>query len=193
MIPSEIAVAFKRHLGELIEITDQELEFILSFFEYREFKKHQYLIQKGGSAEYSYWVFEGLVKSFFTDEAGKEHILQFAMENWWTSDYEAYFTGQKASLDIDCVENTKVLCISYENREKLCAQMHKMEYFFRKKANSGYIALQKRFLNSYTNNTKERYELLLKQYPALFQRVPKAFIASYLGVTRETLSRLQDS
>jgi CRP-like cAMP-binding protein len=192
LIPSEVTAAFKKHLEALIEVSDSELDFILSFFEFRKFKKHQFLIQKGGTAEYSYWLYEGLTKSFFTDEAGKEHILQFAMEDWWTSDYESHFNELPATLDVDCIENTMVLCISYQNREKLCAQMHKMEYFFRKKANSGYIALQKRFLNSYTNNTKERYELLLKQYPSLFQRVPKAFIASYLGVSRETLSRLQD-
>ena len=186
-------MSFKKHLEGLIEVSDREMELVLSFFEYKEFKKYQYLVQKGGKADHSYWIFEGLAKSFFTDASGKEHILQFAMEDWWISDYEAYFTESAATLDIDCVESTKVLCLSYENREALCAQMHKMEYFFRKKANSGYIALQKRFLNSNTNNTKERYELLLKQYPNLFQRVSKAFIASYLGVSRETLSRLQES
>lgn len=193
MIPIEVYRSFKKHLEFLIVLTDEEFEYIMGFFEYKELKKHQFLIQKGQKADYSFWIYEGLTKSFFTDVSGKEHIIQFALEDWWISDYEAYFNQQHASLDIDCVENTKMLCLSYQNREKLCSSMHKMEHFFRKKANSGYIALQKRLLNSYTNNTKERYELLLKQYPALFQRVPKTFIASYLGVSRETLSRLQES
>lgn len=193
LIPSEVHLAFRKHLEFLITITDEEFDFILSFFEYKELKKHQFLVQKGQRADFSFWIYEGLTKSYFTDASGKEHIIQFALEDWWISDYEAYFNQQNAALDIDCMENTKMLCLSYKNREELCSQMHKIEHFFRKKANSGYIALQKRLLNSYTNNTKERYDLLLKQYPALFQRVPKTFIASYLGVSRETLSRLQDT
>jgi CRP-like cAMP-binding protein len=115
--------------------------------------------------------------------------MQFAMEDWWITDYQAYFNETKASLNIDCIETTEVLCLSLYNREKLCADMHKIEHFFRKKSNSGYVALQRRILSLLNSNAKERYEQLLQQYPALFQRVPKTLIASYLGVSRETLSR----
>jgi len=112
------------------------------------------------------------------------------MENWWITDYQAYFTHTKAIFNVDCLENTELLCLSYENREKLCREMQKVEYFFRKKANSGFVALQKRMLSFLSDNIKERYEVLLSQYPDLFQRVSKTIIASYLGVSRESLSRL---
>ena len=111
------------------------------------------------------------------------------MEDWWITDYQAYFNQQHAQLNIDCIENTQVLCLSLHNREKLCAELHKMEHFFRKKSNAGYVALQRRILSLLNNNAQERYESLLKLYPELFQRVPKTLIASYLGVSRETLSR----
>lgn len=91
---------------------------------------------------------------------------------------------------MDCLEDSETLYISLENREKLCAEMRKMEYFFRKKTTAGYVASQNRILSLISYNAKERYEYLLQQYPDLMQRVPKSLIASYLGITRETLSRL---
>lgn len=94
---------------------------------------------------------------------------------------------------IDSIENAEVLSISIANKDKLCAEMHKVEHFFRKKTSLGYVALQQRILGLLNSNAKDRYEQLMKQYPALFQMVPKQLLVAYLGVTRETLSRLYNS
>jgi CRP-like cAMP-binding protein len=115
------------------------------------------------------------------------------MQGWWITDYEAYYNQSAATVNIDCIEDSELLCLSFENREKLCAELHKMEYFFRKKTNKRNVALQKRILSLLSNNAKERYDKLLEQYPQLFQKVPKQLIAAYLGVTGETLSRLNTS
>lgn len=179
----------RRHIEEITPLTDEEFSYILSHFTEKKLKKHQYLVQVGDNVMHTYWVQKGLLKATYTDEKGKEHILQFAMENWWMSDYQAYFTQTQAILNVDCLEDVELLGLSYENREKICKELHKMEFFFRKKANSGFIALQKRMLSLMSDDAKKRYDLLLKQYPALFQRVPKTIIAAYLGVSRETLSR----
>ncbi len=112
------------------------------------------------------------------------------MVDWWICDYQAYFNQTNATLDIVCLEDVEVLCLSLLNREKLCAEIHKVEHFFRRKSNGGYIALQQRILSLMNNNAKERYEQLMQQHPSLIQRVPKSLIAAYLGVSRETLSRL---
>ena len=120
-------------------------------------------------------------------------FLQFGLKNWWITDYQSYFNQIKATLTIDCIENSELLSLSLVNREKLCSEMHKIELFFRKKSNSGYVGLQQRLLSMLNNNPKERYEKLLGQYPILFQKVPKKYIASYLGVSRETLSRFNSS
>lgn len=93
-------------------------------------------------------------------------------------------------MNIDCIEDTEVLCISATDREKLCAEMHKMEHFFRKKSNAGYVALLRRILSLLNDNAKQRYQQFVEQYPKLLKKVPKTLIASYLGVSRETLSRL---
>jgi CRP-like cAMP-binding protein len=138
-------------------------------------------------------VIKGCLKTYDTDANGKQHILQFAMEDWWVTDYQAYFNQATATIHVDCIEEVEVLSLSLLNREKICAEMHKMEHFFRKKSNAGYVALQRRILSLFNGSAKERDEQLLLQYPQLFQRVPKQFIAAYLGVSHETLSRLNTS
>lgn len=180
----------REHIEKIVSLTDDEFEYVLSHFVIKKYKKHQFLIQEGEPVNYDFFVVSGLVKSSHTDEAGKQHIMQFAMEDWWISDYQAYFNQVSATLTVDCIEDTEVFCLSSQNREKLCADLHKFEHFCRKKSNSGYIALQQRILSLLNSSAKERYAQLLKQYPSLFQRVPKALLASYLGVSRETLSRL---
>ncbi|WP_207427617.1 Crp/Fnr family transcriptional regulator [Pedobacter sp. SYSU D00535] len=180
----------RQHIEEIISLTDEEFDFILSHFELVRKRKHQYIVQEGEIVNKEYWVIKGCLKTFFIDNNGKEHILQFGMENWWITDYESYVKQTKSKTFIDCIEDSELLYITFENREKLTAGMHKMERFWAKKSKIGRIALQNRIISLLQNSAKERYELLLEQYPKLFQRVPKKMIAAYLGVSRETLSRL---
>lgn len=183
--------ALRRHIEEIVSLTEEEFTFVLRHFTPRKLKKHQFLIQEGNPAQQDYFVISGLLKSYHTDEQGKQHILQFAMENWWASDPQAYHNETPATLNIDCIEDAELLGITLHNREKLCIELRKMETFFRKKTTAGYIAMQRRVLTLISTNAMERYQLLLQQYPQLLQRVPKTLIAAYLGITRETLSRLQ--
>jgi CRP-like cAMP-binding protein len=180
----------RQHFEEIISLNDEEFDYVFSHFKLKKVKKHQFLVQAGDFVPNEFFVCKGLLKAYQIDESGKEHIIKFAMENWWITDYQAFFSQSKATLHVDCVENVELLSLSFENREKLCAELHKIEHFFRRKSNSGYIAMQRRILSLLNSNAKERYEQLLQQYPQLIQRVPKTLIASYLGVSRETLSRL---
>lgn len=183
----------RTHIEKIVALTDDEFEFISGHFTTKKLKKHQFLIQEHSYVTHDFWVVKGLVKAYHTDMDGKAHIMQFAREDWWVTDYRAYFNQTKASLNLDCLEDTEVLCLSLENREKICSALHKVEHFFRKKSNAGYVALQGRILSLLNSNAKERYEQFLDQYPTLLQRVPKTLIAAYLGVSRETLSRLSAS
>lgn len=180
----------REHIEQIVPLTDKEFEFVLSNFSFRKIKKHQYLIQQGDPVHYSYFVISGLLKLSHTDANDKEHILHFAMEDWWVSDYKAWFTNAKATMSLDCLEDTSVFCLSLEDNKKLCSGLPKMEHFFLTKSHFGYIAAQQRILSLLTTSAKERYEQLLMQYPSLIQRVNKTLLASYLGVSRETLSRL---
>lgn len=180
----------REHIETIVSLTDEEFDFALSQFTPKKFLKHQYLVQEGSYVEYDYLILEGLVKSFHTDEHDKEHILQFAMRDWWITDPQAFNHRTKATLNVYCLEKSHTLAITLQNKETLCAGLPKMEHFFRKKATAGYIGLQRRILCLISQNAKDRYEDLLQHYPSLIQRVPKTMIASYLGVSRETLSRL---
>lgn len=180
----------RQQIEKIIPLSDTEFEYVLSHFTERRFTKHQFVVQNGQPVKFDYFILSGCLKSYHSDKDGKIHIIQFGMQDWWITDYQAYYNQAIASIDIDCIEDSEVLCLSYENREKLCAELHKMEHFFRKKTNTRNVALQQRILSLMCNNAKERYDRLLEQYPQLFQKVPKHLIASYLGVTRETLSRL---
>lgn len=183
-------IKLKAHINQIVSLSDEEFKYALGFFTKRTYKKHQYVIQAGDLKVQEHFVTKGIVKTAYTDNNGKEHILQFSMEEWWFSDTNAFNNGIPATFDVDCLEHTETYAISYENKEKLCASSEKMEYFFRKKYTSGNIALQKRVLALLSNNAAERYAQLLHQYPSLHKRVSKTLIAAYLGVTRETLSRL---
>jgi CRP-like cAMP-binding protein len=183
----------RQQIEKITPLSDGEFEYVLSHFTSLKLRKHQFLVQSGQAVTYDYFILSGCLKSYHTDNDGKMHIIQFGMQDWWITDYQAYYDQTIATIDIDCIEDTEMLRLSYENREKLCAELHKIEYFFRKKTNIRNVALQKRILSLMSNNAKERYNRLLEQYPELFQKVPKHLIASYLGVTRETLSRFNST
>jgi CRP-like cAMP-binding protein len=180
----------RQQIEKIVKLTDEEFAFVLTHFMPRDFKKHQYVVQAGNTAPNDYFVLKGLLKSSYLDESGKVHILQFAMEDWWISDPQAYHNKTLATLNIDCLEDTATMYISVDNREKLCADLKKIEYFFMKKTTAGYIALQRRILSLMSHKADERYRQFISLYPSLQQRLPKALVASYLGISRETLSRI---
>ncbi|MCF0052656.1 Crp/Fnr family transcriptional regulator [Dyadobacter chenwenxiniae] len=180
----------RAHIEKIVELTDSEFLFVSEHFVAKKFKKHQFLIQEGEQVKYHYFIISGLLKLVYTDDTGKQHIVSFAMEDWWESDFYAFYMQTTATMSLECLEDTEVLCLSLDGYKALCDGLQKMERFFLEKANFGFLGAQRRIISWLTSNAKERYEQLLKQYPALIQRVPKSQLAAYLGVSRETLSRL---
>ncbi|MCD8742172.1 Crp/Fnr family transcriptional regulator [Mucilaginibacter roseus] len=177
------------HLEKIVKLEDDEFEFIFSHFIEKQYKKHQFLIQEGDPVKYHYFIMSGLLKLVYMDENAREHIVSFAMEDWWESDFMAYYTQSPSTMSLICLEDTEVLCLTLENYRKLCDSSPKMQRFFLEKANFGFLGAQRRIISLLTSSAKDRYEQLLKLYPVLMQRVPKSQLAAYLGVSRETLSR----
>jgi CRP-like cAMP-binding protein len=180
----------RKHIEEITPVSDDEFEYIKTFFTLKKVKKHQYLIQEGDQASVEYLIISGIYRVYYLDNDGKEHIIQFAGENWWMADYNAYFNQKEASLHITCMEEGEVLCLKLHGREKLAADLHKMEHFFRVKLTRGYVALQRRIISLLASTPQQRYEEFSTLYPHMLQKIPKKYIAEYLGVSRETLSRL---
>jgi len=185
--PQEILSA---HLAKTITLTDNEFGDFFSHLKPYSFKKGQTIISEGDYVACEYFVLKGCLKTFYVNEDQKMFILQFAMPTWWASDYGALYGSGKATVNLDCITDTDVLCLTSEDRERLCKKNYQLEYFFRWRSNKGYVAQQKRLLSFMNNDAKSRYEELMTMYPELYNIVPKQLIAAYLGVSRETLSRL---
>ena len=180
----------RQHIEAITPLNDGEFEYIKSFFTHKKVRKNQYLVQEGDLVRNEYLVLSGIYKVFYLNEDGKESICMFAQTNWWVSDYKSFFTQMPAAMYLECIEEGEVLCLSLHGREKLAAEMHKMEHFFRVKLTHGFVALQERIKLLLSNTPQKRYEQFAKLYPDLLQQVPKKFIAEFIGVSRETLSRL---
>lgn len=180
----------RAHIEKVVELSDEEYSFVRSHFKVRNFQKGSFLIEKGNPVRNAYLIISGLTKLVYHNADLREHIISFAMEDWWETDYPAWFMGGVATLNLQCIENTQAYLLSLEDFRLICSKVQKMEHFFLEKANRGHVASMERILSFLASTPRERYELLLKKQPALMQRVPKAMLAAYLGVSRETLSRL---
>lgn len=181
----------RTHIESVSKLTDEEFEFVLSHFTTVKLKKHSALVREGDMVKHEYFVLKGCLRSYMTDaDTGKEYTYQFAVESWWISEREAFVKQIPASTTIECLEDCELLALSYDNRLKLSHELRKYEDYLLAKSTLGYVALQKRLQLLLKGSTKERFENFVQQYPHLYNRIPKSIIATYLGASRETISRL---
>src|SRR6218665_3810198 len=134
----------RKHIEAITPVSDEEFEYINTFFTVKKVKKHQYLVQEGDQVNFEYVIVKGIFRVFYADKDGKEYILQFARENWWMTDYIAFFNKKPATMNAVCMQDGEVLCLTLYGRETLAAELHKMEHFFRVKLTNGYVASQRR-------------------------------------------------
>ncbi|WP_293883320.1 MULTISPECIES: Crp/Fnr family transcriptional regulator [unclassified Sphingobacterium] len=176
-------------IKQTIDVSEKEIEHIMTFFVSDTFKKKDFIIRENDKVEHMYFILSGLVKLSVMDNHANEHIISFAMDAWWETDYHAFYTQTRASQSLRCIENTRVLKLSYGGYHRLLQEVPKMTHFFLNKAVRGHISSQHRILSLMTLSAQGKYEHFLKYYPLLLQRIPKTTLALYLGVSRETLSR----
>ena len=155
----------KQHFLKQIALTDEEFTYVYSHFKHYSFKKGQTIISAGDDVNAEYFIVSGCTKSFYVNDDLKMFILQFAMPNWWVSDYNALYYHVKATVSVDCITDTEALAITSDDREKLCKEIHQIEHFFRWRTYRGFVAAQKRLLSFMNNDAKGRYEDLMKLYP----------------------------
>lgn len=180
----------RKHIEEIIPLSDEEFERIELDFQLLNFARSEILISPQQPVTAVYLVKTGMLKSWLPTTEGKQYILQFAWENWWISDFNAFFKIGISSLTVQALQASSVYQLSLKSFEQLAQDIPAMEHFFRIKSNLGYAALQNRIISLLSKSAKERFEELNDQYPELLQFLPKNEIANYLGVSRETLSRL---
>lgn len=179
------------YIHKYINLTSDEEALLLSKIVRRKYLKDQYIVQQGDICKTECFILSGCTKTFYVDDEGQEHIVMFAIEDWWTSDMGSFITQTPADYNIQCIENTELFQISYDIIEELYIEIPKLERFFRKIIERALVASQKRIVSNFSLTAKERYLLFKETYPKIEQRVPQYMIASYLGITKEFLSKIK--
>jgi CRP-like cAMP-binding protein len=183
--------ALYRHFCKHISLTAEEFSICEPLFQYRKYKKRQFLLQEGQVSHYEHFILKGCTRTYEIDEKGLEHIMQFGLEDWWVGDMYSFLTGTPSKLNIDCLEDTEVLQISKSNQDLLYQQLPKMERYFRILVQNAFIAAMNRIYSSLSKPALERYQEFIGKYPHIEQRVPDRQIASFLGITPQSLSRIR--
>lgn len=179
------------HIENKVAITDDQKKQLQSFFTLKKLKKKQYLLQEGDICKCLSFVSKGLLKSYFPDEKGNEHINMFAFEGWWISDFNSFINQEKAVLTIDAIEETEVLMISLEEYNKMLLEIPVMDRYFRILYQNSLVTKDYRLIVSNGYTAEEKYLQLAQKNPEMIRRVPHNLIASYLGLAPETISRIR--
>ena len=187
----EKAQPLLNYINKYISLTHKEEEFLLSKITYRKYLRGQFVIQQGDVCKYECFVLSGCTKTFYMDAEGQEHIVMFSIEDWWTSDMGSFITQTPADYNIQCLENTELIMFLYDDIECLYENIPKLERFFRQIIEKALVASQKRIVKSFSLSAKEHYVYFKSQYPKIEQRIPQYMIASYLGITKEFLSKIK--
>ena len=179
------------HLKLHIDLSNEEIILIKGHISTRNYLKNQFIVQHGDICKHESFIISGCAKTFFIDPKGDEHVVMFAVENWWTADLGSFIAQEPADYNVQCLENTTVAQFSYESLEFLYKEIPQLERFFRIIIQRAFVASQKRIVRNLSLPAKNRYLIFQKQYPSIEQRVPQYLIASYLGITKQFLSKIR--
>jgi len=156
-----------------------------------ELKKKEYLLTEGQVCKFNYFVEKGCIRMFYINDKIVEQTTQFALEEWWLSDYFSFAKQLPSQYSIQAVEKSLVVAIDYQLQDKLFDEIPQLERYFRIMMQRALAASQLRVKLIYQLSKEEMYKHFNTSFPHFFQRVPQYMIASYLGLTPEYLSELR--
>lgn len=179
------------YINRVVSLTEEEEQILRSIITVRKLLKGQYFLQQGDVCKFSGFLVKGCTKTFYVDDEGQEHVVMFSIEDWWTSDMGSFITQKPADFNVQCLENTELIQFSFEDQEQMMREIPKLERFFRIIIERAFVASQKRIVRNMSMSAKDRYLIFRKEYPLIEQRIPQYLIASYLGITKEFLSKIK--
>lgn len=174
-----------------VSLSLEEKQHIQSFFKPKHLRKRQYLLQEGDICKNMSFVIKGAGRMFGVTDKGQEYTMRFAIENWWLGDFESYNYGTPSSHNIEMIEDSDVLQISKNDLQELALLVPAFDSMLKEIDKKGVVATQKRIYSSISLSAEERYDAFIKSYPEMLTRFPLVMIASYLGISPETLSRIR--
>lgn len=181
----------RKHIEKRVHLTDEEFNISSKYFIPKKFKKHQFFLNEGDVDRYLGFVVSGCLRKYKIDSKGVEHIIQFAISDWWISDLNSFLSGLPSRYFIDALHDSEVLMLEKSSREELLDNCPKMERFFRLLIEANHVATQQRIADSLGASAEERYLKFIETYPQLNEQIPQNQIASYLGITPQSLSRIR--
>ncbi|MGB3605639.1 Crp/Fnr family transcriptional regulator [Psychroserpens sp.] len=174
-----------------LKFSEEDIKIIESLMHKMTFKKGVHIIKAGDLVSNMYFIYEGCLRTYYLDTSGKEHTIQFGIKDWWITDYTAFFLDSKAILNLEVLKDAIVYRLSKTDRELLYAKVPKIESFIRKKLERAYANFQKRILTNLSQTAAEGYLKFINEYPNIEKMVKNYHIASYLGITTQSLSRIR--
>ena len=183
----------ENHLKKYVQATEGDIRFFKSLVKPIEINAKSYLLEPGEMANDEFFVIKGCLKAYYMDSKGARHIIQFAVENWWVGDFEAFYNNKPSKLYIEAIEDSMVLALNYKDREQLFQRAPIFERYFRILLTNAFIGVRKRILSSLEKDAKERYVEFCLAHPTLEKRVQSAHIANYLGISPQSLSRIKSN
>jgi CRP/FNR family transcriptional regulator, anaerobic regulatory protein len=179
------------YFEKYLPLNEEEKFIVAEAFKERRVKRKYFILQKGDSCKHHTFVVEGCFRMYLVDQKGKEHNLQFAIENWWITDIGSFYSEEPSRLYIEALENSTVLQLKKEDQIKLFDDNLKFNRIFRVITENALVSAHRRILENISSTAEERYLDFLKTYPHFFNRISNVQIASYLGVTPEFLSTIR--
>lgn len=180
-----------RYISGIVSLTAEESSIILQYFRTRKYLKGQYVVQQGDICNCESFVVNGCLRTFYVDDEGVEHTVAFSIENWWAADLGSFLSRTPAFYNVQCLEAVELLQITHDDLEQLYQHVPKMERFFRIIIQRAYVASERRIVRNFSMDAKARFQAFREHYPQIEQRVPQYMIASYLGITKEFLSKIR--
>ena len=180
-----------KKIKSIIQLSSEGEAYLYSISTEKSIEKGSMLIREGYNVNKIYFVTDGCLRSYCVDKKGKEHTLQFGVKNWWISDYIAIHNKETATLTVECLTKSTVIEFDAQKLNGVLTLFPEYEPFQRYLLERHIVSLHKRILNQLQLTALERYNLFLQQYPDIEQFTRNYHIASYLGITQESLSRVR--
>ena len=174
-----------------LRLTEEEQMIIEAKFHHKRLRRKQYFLQEGDVCKQIAFIVKGAARMFSIDEKGHEHIVRFGLETWWLGDHESFNLLTPSRFHIEMLEDTDLLVITTMNAHELRDQVKGFDLTIKAMDKQLAIATQKRIHAAISMTAEERYEDLVNTYPQFLQRFPQNMVASYLGISPETLSRMR--